>query len=84
VEAEELKRCQTRLKAGKRMGMQTNASRAMLAGLNSLFGLPVNDWVNYDRYIDDVTVGALQKFAKKYFQKKQRVQLVVRPEVGAT
>lgn len=83
VEAEELKRCQTRLKAGKRMSMQTNASRAMQAGLNSLFGLPVNDWENYDRYIDEVTVGALQKFAKKYFQKKQRVQLVVRPEAGA-
>jgi len=80
VEADELKRCQTRLKAGKRMGMQTNASRTMLAGLNSLFGLPVNDWINYDQYIDDVTISALQKFAKKYFQKKQRVQLVVRPE----
>ena len=81
VESDELRRCQTRLKAGKRMGLQANSSRSMLAGLNSLFGLPLNDWVNYDRYIDEVSISSLQKFAKKYFQRKQRVQLVVRPEV---
>lgn len=79
VSQEELTRCQVRLKAARRMGLQTNSSRAMQAGLNALYGLPVNDWKNYDRYIEDVTLGRLQAFAKTYFKKELRTQLVVRP-----
>jgi zinc protease len=79
VTAEELRRCQTRLKAGKRMGMQTNSARAMQAGLNAVYGLPVNDWRTYDARIDAVTLAEVQAFAVKYFQPGQRVQLVVKP-----
>ncbi len=79
VAAEELARCQTRLKAGKRMGMQTNGARAMQAALNATYGLPVNDWRTYDAKIDAVTLADIQTFAKKYFQLRQRVQLVVKP-----
>ena len=79
VAAAELTRCQTRLKAGKRMGMQTNSSRAMQATLNAVYGLPVNDWRTYDARIDAVTLADLQAFARKYFQRTQRVQLVVKP-----
>jgi zinc protease len=83
VEAAELKRCQTRLKAARKMGLQTNSSRAMQAGLNALYGLPVNDWQNYDRYIDEVTLERLQAFARRWFQRAQRTQLVVTPRVAA-
>jgi zinc protease len=79
VTAEELQRCQTRLKAGKRMGMQTNSARAMQSALNAIYGIPVNDWRTYDSKIDGVTLTDLQSFAKKYFQLNQRVQLVVKP-----
>lgn len=79
VTAEELRRCQTRLKAGKRMGMQTNSARAMQAALNGIYGLPVNDWRHYDAHIDGVTLGDLQAFARKYFTAAQRAQLVVKP-----
>jgi len=79
VTAEELKRCQVRLIAGKRMGMQTNSSRAMQAGLNAIYGLPVNDWRTYDAKIGSVTLAGIQAFARKYFQLPQRVQLVVKP-----
>ncbi len=79
IGAEELRRCQTRLKAGRRMGLQTNASRAMQAGLNALYGQPVNDWKNYGGYIDAVTVDALAAFAQRYFKRELRTQLVVRP-----
>lgn len=79
VKAEELQRCQTRLKAGKRMGMQTNSARAMQAGLNAIYRLPVNDWRTYDARIDAVTLADLQAFARRYFQPAQRVQLVVKP-----
>ncbi|MBI2517366.1 MAG: insulinase family protein [Opitutae bacterium] len=79
VTADELRRCQTRLKAGKRMAMQTNSARATQAALNAVYGLPVNDWRNYDAHIDGVTLADLQKFAKKYFTAAQRTQLVVKP-----
>ncbi|WP_438482072.1 M16 family metallopeptidase [Oleiharenicola lentus] len=83
VTKEELLRCQTRLKAGKRMGMQTNSARAQGAALNAVYGLPVNDWRTYDARIDAVTLTDLQAFARKYFQRPERVQLVVKPEPSA-
>ena len=79
VTAEELARCQTRLKAGKRMGMQTNSARAMQAALNAVYSLPVNDWRTYDARIDAVTLADAQAFARRYFQPASRVQLVVKP-----
>jgi zinc protease len=79
VDGQELRRCQTRLKAARRLSLQTNAARAMQAGLNALFGLPVNDWKNYDAQVEAVTVRDLQRFAREYFRPARRTQLVVRP-----
>src|SRR6478736_202677 len=79
VTAEELTRCQVRLKAGKRMGMQTNSARAMAAALNAVYHLPVNDWRTYDARIDAITLADIQAFARKYFVSGQRVQVVVKP-----
>ncbi|MCF7689691.1 MAG: insulinase family protein [Cephaloticoccus sp.] len=79
VEPEELQRCQIRLKAAHRMSMQTNSSRAMQAGLNMLYGQPLNDWKNYDSRIDQVSLGDLAKFARTYFRPGLRTQLTVRP-----
>ncbi len=78
LETEELQRCRTRLKAARKMGLQTNAARAMQAGLNALYGQPVNDWQNYDAYIDAVTATDLQRFATTYLCRDQRTQLVVK------
>jgi zinc protease len=61
------------------MALQANGARAAQAALNAVYGLPVNDWRNYDAHIDAVTLPALQEFARKYFRTGQRVQLVVRP-----
>ncbi len=79
VRPEELARCQTRLKAGRRMGLQTNGSRAMHAGLNTLYGLPADDAATYDAHIDAVTIADLQAFARRHFQRNLRTQLVVKP-----
>jgi zinc protease len=79
VTAAELQRCQVRLKAAKRMGLQTNSARAMGAALNAIYGLPVNDWRDYDAKVDAVTLADLQAFAQRYFERGQRVQLVVKP-----
>jgi zinc protease len=75
----ELERCQTRLKAARVMGLQTNSARAMQAGLGVLHGLPPNDWKNYDARIDAVTGAALREFAVRRLARAARVQLVVRP-----
>ncbi|HTZ21353.1 MAG TPA: pitrilysin family protein [Opitutaceae bacterium] len=79
VEEIELRRCQTRLKANRRQSLQTNAARAMNAGLNALYGLPVNDWKNYDARVEAVTREALAEFARRYLRREQRMQLIVRP-----
>jgi zinc protease len=79
VEPQELARCQTRLKAGRRQALQTNSARAMQAGLNALQGQPVNDWKNYDGRIEAITIADLADFARRRFSLKQRTQLVVRP-----
>ena len=75
----ELQRCQTRLKAAKRMGLQSNAARAMNAGLNALYGLPPEDLARYDARIDAVTIEHLAHFARTRLTRALRTQLVVRP-----
>jgi zinc protease len=79
VEEAELRRCQTRLKANRRQSLQTNGARAMNAGLNALYGLPINDWKNYDTRVEAVTREALAEFARRYLRREQRIQLIVRP-----
>ncbi|MEO6005976.1 MAG: pitrilysin family protein [Opitutus sp.] len=79
VEAAELARCQSRLKAARRQSLQTNGSRAMQAALNALQSQPINDWKNYDSHINAVTIDDLTAFAKRYFQPQLRTQLVVKP-----
>ena len=72
----ELERCRTRLKAARRMSMQSNASCAAQAALNALYGLPVNDWRNYDAYIDAVTAADVKRFARERFVTTQQVRLL--------
>ena len=79
LESAELDRCRARLKAAHRLGLQTNAARAMAAGLNALYGLPVNDWRNYDAHVDAVTAADVERFAQASFRPALRTQLVVQP-----
>ena len=79
VEKDELLRCQTRLKAGRRQGLQTNGARASQAAIDALQGRPVNDGKAYDSRIDAVTRADLAKFALRHFRPALRTQLVVRP-----
>ena len=79
IEADELKRCQTRLCAGRRMGLQTNSSRAMHAALHELYGEPIDDGSYFEAQINAVTPKSLAAFAKTYLSRKACTQLVVRP-----
>lgn len=77
VAPKELDRCKTRLKASRRMSMQTNAACASQAALNSAYGLPANDWKTYDEKIDAVTIQDLSRFAASYLNQDDRVELVI-------
>lgn len=79
VQPAELERCRTRLKAAKRMAMQTNSARASQAALNAVYGLPVNEWRTYAARVDAVSREALQAFACTFLQGDRRVQVVVKP-----
>lgn len=79
IPAEEIRRCQVRLKAGQRKGLQTNMSRAMQSAVDVLQGRSANHWKSYDSRIDAVTVADLAAFARARLQPEKRTQLVVRP-----
>lgn len=83
VEDEELARCKTRLKAGRSMSMQTNSACASQAAMNVAYGLPADDWKQYDNRIDKVSIEMLQEFAKSYLDAEKRVELVIGPGMGA-
>jgi zinc protease len=51
----------------------------MQAGLDALYGLPIDNWRNYDAQIDAVDAAALRRFAQTYLLPARRTQLVVRP-----
>ncbi len=75
----ELERCKKRLKAAKRMSMQTNSSCASQAAMNAAYGLPANEWKLYDQRIDAVSLENLQAFARRCFAPEKRVELVIGP-----
>jgi zinc protease len=79
VSAEELRRCQARLKAGQRKALQTNSARAMQAAIDVLQGRPLDHWKRYDSLVDAVTPGDLAAFASARLRADLRTQLVVRP-----
>jgi len=79
VEEEELARCKARLRAGRRQGLQTNASRAMQAAIDVLQGRAADEWRRYDGLIDAVTVGSLAEFASRRFRPELRTRLLVHP-----
>ena len=83
IEDAELMRCQVRLKAARRQGLQTIGARAMQAGLNVLYGLPANDWRNYDAYIDRVTRADLAAFDRAaYYEKRALLMQLAEDIIG--
>ena len=76
ISEEELRRSQVRLKAGRRMSMQTNSACSIQAALNAIYKLPVNDWRNYDAKIDAITLEDLQRFARARLISENRLELL--------
>ncbi|TVR49439.1 MAG: insulinase family protein [Puniceicoccaceae bacterium] len=76
IPAAEWERCRTRLKAGRRMSLQTNGACAVQAGLNAAYGLPVNDWRHYGKKIDACRPADLARFARHWLVDTEAVELV--------
>ncbi len=60
IHDDEISRAKARLKTGKRMQQQTAGNRTLEAALNKLYGLPVNDFLEYDLQIDAVSTTDIQ------------------------
>ncbi len=75
----ELARCQTRLCAARRMGLQSNGAKAMHTALAELYNQPLDDGRDYEARINAVTAKSLAAFARTYLNRKACTQLVVRP-----
>ncbi len=75
---DELTHAKTRLKTQRISGMQAIGARALQAALNTLYGLPVNDWLDYPERIDAVSEEDLQELVRNWMREEQRLDLVVR------
>jgi zinc protease len=75
----ELKRCQVRLCAGRRMSLQTNGAQAMQVALSEHYGQPLDDGSDFEARINAVTVKGLASFARRYLNRQACTQVVVRP-----
>jgi len=76
---DEIQRCKTRLKAAKMMSLQTIGAKAMQAGLNVIYGLPVNEWNTFDARVDAVSIDSIRGFARHRLTADKRVGLTVQP-----
>lgn len=79
VSADEIQRCKNRLKAARRMSLQTNSACANHAAMNVVYGLPANDERDYESKIDAVSAEDLQNFARRYLASGNRIELIVGP-----
>ena len=78
LEDEEVSRSQRVLKARRRMSLQSLGYGALQSALNLTYGLPVNDWIDYDERIDSVSAADLRRFAIDHLGLENRVRLVVK------
>lgn len=79
VSDDELARCRTRLKAARPMSRQTIGSRAMHAGLQLCYGLPLNDDLEHAAKLDAIDANELARFVRGHFDPSNKVRLVVGP-----
>ncbi len=79
VKPTELRRCQTRLKAQRRMSLQSPGARAMDAALNALYGLPINASLSFPERVDAVSIQRLADFGKRWLDPQRSLTLVVGP-----
>ncbi len=78
----EFERARTRLKGRNRMSLQSPGARAARAGMNVLYGRPVNDWETYDERLDALDPVTVRDFAAEHFRPEHAVSLIVGPNAN--
>ena len=74
---DEISRAKARLKTGKRMQQQTAGNRTLEAALNKLYGLPVNEFLEYDQQIDAVNAKCVQAVLQESIMIAEPLKLTV-------
>ena len=83
LDAEEIASAKTRLSVARRMARQTLGARAMNAGLNALYGLPVNQDVWWEEKLASLDAAAVGGFATRFFREENSLLYIVRPEANS-
>jgi len=65
VKKEDIEKSKNYLKAMRKVGMQTNSSFIFSAAMDELYGLGYDDYKNFDKNIDAVTVEDVKQAAKR-------------------
>ena len=60
------------------MSLQSLGYGALQSALNLTYGMPANDWIDYDERIDSVSAADLRRFAIDHLGLENRVRLVVK------
>lgn len=76
----EFERARVRLKGQMRTSRQAIGARASQASLNALYGLPVNDWKDFDARLDALSLGEIQAYAASQFEADLGVSLILGPK----
>ena len=79
LDQDEFERARMRLKGQTRMQRQAAGARASHACLNALYGLPINDWKDFDARLDRLTVADIRRYAERYLKPEHAVSLVLGP-----
>ncbi|MDR0756001.1 MAG: insulinase family protein [Puniceicoccales bacterium] len=81
ISSKEFNLCRAHLKVSQQTRLQTIAKKAFYAGINTLFDLPQNAWLNYEKAIDNVSLEEFFERSKAYLQPDFSHTLLVSSEM---
>ncbi|MDR2769180.1 MAG: insulinase family protein [Puniceicoccales bacterium] len=81
VSSKEFNLCRAHLKVSQQTRLQTIAKKAFYAGINALFDLPQDAWLNYEKAIDDISLEEFFERSKAYLQPDLSHTLLISSEM---
>ncbi|MDR0647490.1 MAG: insulinase family protein [Puniceicoccales bacterium] len=81
VSSEEFNLCRAHLKVSQQTRLQTIAKKAFYAGINALFDLPQDAWLNYEKAIDNISLEEFFERSKAYLQPDLSHTLLISSEM---
>jgi zinc protease len=78
VKKDEIEKSKNYLKAMRKIEMQTNSGFIFSAAMDELYGLGYDDYKNFDKNIDSVTIEDVKRSAKRVFTLDKCAALILR------